>query len=44
MGMTPPRTCKTNNVAENDVSDAVFFLPFENKTFGMFNFIRIQFS
>ena len=47
MGMTPPRTCKTNNVAENDVSDAVFFYHSKTKLLVCsisfaFNFLNIQ--
>ena len=47
MGMTPPRTCKTNNVAENDVSDAVSFYHSKTKLLVCsisfaFNFLNIQ--
>ena len=47
MGMTPPGTCKTNNVAENDVSDAVFFYHSKTKLLVCsisfaFNFLNIQ--
>lgn len=47
MEMPPPGTCKTNNVAENDVSDAVFFYHSKTKLLVCsisfaFNFLNIQ--